>query len=203
MASSLEGNKIFAAILTAGIVASAAHVLSGIIYQPHELEQNAYPIEVADAGDAATAEAVEETPIAVLLASADPEAGKAVAKKCAACHDFEKGGPNKVGPNLWGVVGREIASHEGFSYSSAMTEHGGTWDYEALNAFLDSPKGYMPGTKMSFAGLGKEKDRGNLIAWLRELSDDPVALPEPEAQPASDGEQAPDGEPAAEPQQQG
>ncbi|MDX6748828.1 cytochrome c family protein [Geminicoccaceae bacterium 1502E] len=179
MASSLEGNKIIAAILTAGIIASASGVFSRIIYKPDALEENAYKIEVAVAEDAAGGEdAVEATPIATLLASANPDNGATVAKKCAACHTFEKGGADKVGPHLWDVVGRDIGGADGYAYSSAMAGHGGTWDYEALNHFLEKPKDYVPGTKMSFAGLRKETDRADLIAYMRTLSDSPQPLPE-------------------------
>jgi cytochrome c len=186
MASSLEGNKIFAAILTAGIIASGSGVLSRMIYGPHHLEEPAFRIEIPDAagGGEAGAAAAEEKPLPVLLAAADPAAGANVAKKCAACHSFEKGGPNKVGPDLWGIVGRDVGKHEGFSYSPAMAEHGGQWTFEDLNAFLKAPKTAVPGTKMAFAGLPKETERADVLAYLRTLSDNPVPLPEAPASEA-------------------
>jgi cytochrome c len=101
-----------------------------------------------------------------------------VAKKCAACHDFEQGGPNKIGPALWGVLGRDIASHEGFAYSDALASKEGAWDYESLNAFVTNPKEWAPGTKMAFAGLSKAEDRANVVLYLRSLSDSPLPLPE-------------------------
>jgi cytochrome c len=181
MAGSLEGTKFMAAILTAGIIASGAGNFARIIYQPHELEEPVYKIALPEGEGAGGAEpaAEPEKPIAALLASADAGAGEAVAKKCGACHSFDKGGANKVGPNLWGVVNRPVGKHEGFAYSNPMASHGGNWDYEALNHFLTSPKGYMPGTKMSFAGLPKDVDRANVILYLHSLADSPEPLPPP------------------------
>jgi cytochrome c len=184
MAGSLEGNKIAGAILTAGIIGVGSAVLSGIIYHPHELEEPVYvvaPAEgeaTAEAGGDAAAEG-EEQPIGPLLAAASVEEGEKAAKKCAACHSFEQGGANKVGPGLWGVVNRPIASHEGFSYSEALSgKSGEVWDYEHLNAFLTNPKSYAPGTKMSFAGIKKPEERAAVIAYLRSLADQPAPLPE-------------------------
>jgi cytochrome c len=163
-----------------------------ILYHPKEIDKPAYPLiegeemaaaeEATETGTAAPA-AEEAAPadngegIATLLASADQEAGAKVSKKCGACHSFDKGGPNKVGPNLWDIVGRAVASHEGYSYSGALSDMGGEWSYESLNAFLTKPKDFVTGTKMSFAGLKSAEDRANLIAFLRSLSDDPKPLP--------------------------
>src|SRR5690606_6894174 len=135
-------------------------------------------------GDTAAA----ATPIAVLLASADAEKGANAFKKCVACHTGDKGGANKVGPNLFDLVNRPIATHEGFSYSAAMKDfsQGGSvhWDFEHLNHFLEGPKKYVPGTSMGFAGVKKEAERADLIAYLRTLSDSPAELPPAEAAPA-------------------
>ena len=128
-------------------------------------------------------------PIAPLLADADVAAGEAVFKKCQACHTDDKGGANKVGPNLWGVVNRPVASHEGFKYSSAMqafAEGGTVWDYEHLNAFTHKPKDLVPGTAMGFAGLKKVEDRANLVAYLRTMADTPEPLPSADAAPAAE-----------------
>lgn len=116
-------------------------------------------------------------PILALLASANIEAGAKVAKKCASCHDFTKDGKNKIGPKLWNTVNAKRGSHEGFKYSDALMAKEGSWTYSSLNAFLAKPKDYIPGTKMSFAGLKKTSDRANLIAYMRSTADTPAPLP--------------------------
>jgi cytochrome c len=127
MASSLEVNKTLAALLTAGIIASGSGVVSRMVFHQSVLEEAAYPIEVPEVSEGGGEEAAAPTvSLAALLANGSVEEGQTVAKKCQACHSFEQGGPNKIGPDLWGVLGREIASHEGFSYSSALSEKGGT-----------------------------------------------------------------------------
>ncbi|MFZ1680960.1 MAG: cytochrome c family protein, partial [Rhizobiaceae bacterium] len=108
------------------------------------------------------------------------DAGATVFKKCASCHTVDNGGANKVGPNLWNIVNRPVASHEGFAYSAPMkafAEGGKTWDYESLSQFTLAPKGLVKGTAMGFAGLKKIDERANLIAYLRSLSDAPAPLP--------------------------
>lgn len=181
MASSLEFNKALAAVLTAGIIASGVGVASRMIYHPVVPAERAYPIDMAAveaAGEGAAQEQEETVELSALLATASAESGVAVTKKCAACHTFEQGEANKIGPNLWGVLGRDIASVPDFSYSSALSEKEGVWDYDGLNEFLTSPKGWAPGTKMAFAGLGKAQDRADLLLYLRSLSDNPPPLPE-------------------------
>ena len=193
MASSLEVNKTLAAILTAGIVASGAGVISRIIYSPHAPEENAYPIEVAGTGGEGTeagAEAAPPVSLAALLAGGSAEHGQSVAKACGACHNFGEGEPNKIGPHLWGVIGRDIASVSDFSYSDALSQKEGAWDYEKLSHFLAHPKGWALGTKMAFAGLKKEQDLADVILYLRSISPDAPPLPEPEAEPAVAGEAA-------------
>ena len=116
-------------------------------------------------------------PILAKLASADLEAGEKLSKKCSACHIFDAGGKNKVGPALWNIVNRPMGAADDYAYSDALAGFGGNWDYQSLNAFLVKPKAYISGTKMNFGGLKKSKDRANLIAWMRAKADSPAALP--------------------------
>lgn len=179
--SGLELNKMIAAILTAGVIAMASGFVSHLLFQTKEAPQHAYPVTVEAAAPATTQEAVTAVlePIGPLLASADIEAGAKAARKCGACHTVNEGGANKIGPNLWDIVNRSMASTSGFKYSAAFQGMaGGSWTYEKLNAFLSKPKEMVPGTKMQFAGLRKTKDRANLVAYLRSLSGDPAPLPE-------------------------
>ena len=194
----MELNKTFAAILLAGIIAMASGFIAELVISPNIPEVNAYLVE---GGTGEPLPAVEEPtgppPILGLLASADVGAGEALSRACVACHSFEQGAPNKVGPNNWNVVGNLMAHVDGFRYSDAMQarhDEGVVWDYEALNQFLYRPRDYMPGTTMSYAGLRNEEDRANMIAWLRTLSDSPAPLPTPDeiaaAEAAFHGEEA-------------
>jgi cytochrome c len=176
----MDMNKVFAAILSAGVLAMVSIIVSGMLVQPDELKTPAYPIEgvvetAAAPADDAKAEAVP--PVDPLLASADVDKGAQIAKQCQACHNFAKGGPNLVGPNLWGVLGGPHAHMANYAYSDAMKAQKGDWTYEAVNAFIAHPQKTMPGTKMGFAGLKKPEDRADVIAWLRQQSDNPLPLP--------------------------
>ncbi|WP_425406759.1 c-type cytochrome [Hwanghaeella sp.] len=172
-------NKVAAAVLTAGLIAMTAGFISTFVYHPTTPEENAFVIEVQDDGPApGPAEDTGPEPIEALLASADLGKGEKLLKKCTACHKFEQGGANGVGPALYGVVGRPKAGADGFSkYSDAMKAAGGEWTFEDLNHFLYKPKDFIAGTGMAFRGLSKTEDRANLIAYLRTLSDNPVPLP--------------------------
>ncbi|HXY89459.1 MAG TPA: cytochrome c family protein [Xanthobacteraceae bacterium] len=173
-----EINKVLGAVLGTLLITLALNLVAGAMFSPHKPEKPGYDIALTEqpaGGGAATAP--QEEPIEQLLAKASPERGASVAKKCLACHDFAKGGPNKVGPNLYGVVNRDRASHEGFPYSAAMKGKGGKWTIQDLNTYLTSPRAMVPGTTMSFAGISKGADRADLIAYLNTLSDNPTPLP--------------------------
>lgn len=178
--SSFEFNKLFAAVLIAGIVAMLSGFIAKQAVHPEALIRDAVAIEGASAEgghDGAKAEDKGPEPVLALLETADVERGAKLTKACAACHSFEKGGPAKQGPNLWGVINRDKAGNGGFDYSDGMKEKGGKWDYASLNLFLTKPKNYVAGTKMNFIGLKKVADRAAVIAWLRTLADTPPALP--------------------------
>ncbi len=179
------------ALLGTVFVLMSVSIASEGIFHSGAPEKEGFAIVAEEAGGEAAGgdEAAKAVPIATLLASADAGAGETVFKKCASCHTGEKGGPNKVGPNLWDVVNRPIASHEGFSYSAGMTtfseDHKVVWDFDHLNFFLEAPKKHVPGTAMGFAGLKKDDERANLIDYLRTLSDNPAALPTPSSEGAA------------------
>lgn len=181
--SSADFNKLVGAILVSVLAAIAIGIFINGTLHPHmpSGDEMAYKIDTgASETSATTAAPAAPTldPVAPLLAAADPGAGKKLAgKRCASCHSFDKGGANKVGPNLYGVAGADLGAKQGFSYSKALTEKGGAWDYAALNAFLAKPKDFIRGTKMSFLGFKSVKDRASVIAYLRALSDNPPPLP--------------------------
>lgn len=188
---SFELNKVMGAVLGVLLLAMGLNISSGILFTPKKPAVTGYDLpspepEAAAPGD----QAAQAVPLPILLASADAGKGEATAKKCVACHNFEKGGPNKIGPNLFGVVERTKGSHEGFAYSSAMKGKGGNWSFADLDGFIANPKGWLPGTIMAFAGIGNPKERSDVLAYLRKLADSPVALPDAPAadataQPAS------------------
>jgi cytochrome c len=175
--NSFEFNKIFAAFLCAGIVAMLGGFVSHKLVHPHKLYKNAVEIDGAAIASSGPAKPKMPDPVLHLIATADVAKGQKLSKACAACHSFDKGGPNKVGPNLWKTVGAPKAGHADFAYSNALKESGGAWGYESLNKFLWKPKAYAPGTKMNYIGIKKPEDRAAMIAWLRTLHDAPLPLP--------------------------
>ncbi|UPA55543.1 cytochrome c family protein [Wolbachia pipientis] len=174
----MEFNKIAASILLSGLIIMIVSNVVDMLYSPEE-----YKIEhqtIVTAGNNESQQKIEQVAldIGALMQNASFEKGKSAAKKCIACHSFEKGGMNKVGPNLWNVVGNKKA-HLGnsFNYSKAVLERGGKWGYEELFAFLKNPKAYIKGTRMAFAGISNPQEIADLVSYLRSMSDSPVALP--------------------------
>lgn len=181
--SSFEWNKIIGAILVTLLVIKTVDIVGNGIIHPQPLEKNVYVIAgAAEAapttpGAAAGAAIKQIEPIGPVLASANADTGKKAAQKCATCHTFDQGGAAKIGPNLYNVIGGPLGHVPSFAYSDALKKKGGQWDYEALNQFIANPKGFIPGTKMAFAGVPRAAERADIIAFLRTLSDKPAPLP--------------------------
>ncbi len=179
---SFEWNKVFGAVLGTALFVVALHIGVDMLMKPHKAEKPGMDVVVAETPDTNGGQPVVEAKPdwGTVLPAADLAAGEKVTQRCLQCHDFAKGGPNKIGPNLYGIIGANHAHIAGFAYSQAMAAlKDKPWDYDAFDAFMKNPKAAIPGTKMAFAGLSKQSERVNLIAYLRTLSDAPAAIPAP------------------------
>jgi len=177
---SFELNKVLGAVLGTCLALLSLNIAAGAIFASHNPAKPGFEIaaQESDSRGKPGEPAAAEEPLPVRFASADVGRGENAAKKCAACHTFGKGEPNRVGPNLWGVVGRQKASAEGgFNYSAAMKAQKGNWTAEDLDRYLENPKAMVPGTNMTFAGIPRGKERADVITYLNSKSDKPIELP--------------------------
>jgi cytochrome c len=178
---SFELNKIIGAVLMTALIVIGINKLSDAIFHVEKPEKSAYKVEgveLALSSDVTTeVKEVVQLDIKEILAMGNLAHGEKVFKKCSACHIVAKGGKNKIGPALYGIVGKASAVSEGYSYSKAMKAYGKSWSFEELNAYLLKPQSYIKGTKMAFAGLRKDKDRASVILYLNSLSDSPLPKP--------------------------
>ena len=200
MSGDLKWNKIFGAGLATAFVIVGLQQVTGAVYHTKKPEKMGYFVDAPEESAGAEAAAL---PIdwGTVLPTADVAAGEAAFARCKACHTVNTGGPNGIGPNLWAVLGGPVMHAAGFAYSDAMAKHKAeapTWGYDEIDHFLTAPGRYIPGTKMSFAGIRDEKTRINLIAWLRTQGSGGFAIPAPDparqpgaAAPAADAAAAP------------
>ncbi|MGL5114758.1 MAG: c-type cytochrome [Beijerinckiaceae bacterium] len=175
-----DGNKFAMAILGGLTFVMLVSFAGELLFAEKKTDKQGYALPMASAVAATAPAAAAVEPIAVRLASADKAKGENTFKQCSACHTPDKGGANKVGPNLWGVVERAKGAVAGFGYSAALKTVAGKgekWSFDALDKFLESPKGYLAGTSMSYGGIPNPKTRADLIAYLNTISDAPVAVP--------------------------
>jgi cytochrome c len=172
-----NSNKLALALLGTLLATMALGVFSSAIFSPYKAVKAGYALPAAEVAAAPAPAAAPDDPLPGLLAKADPAKGANDTKPCQACHSFDKGGPAKVGPPLYGVVGRPVASIPGFAYSDVLKGVGGDWTYDKIFAFIKSPKTAEPGTKMTFPGESDEHKRADILAYLQTLSDSPVPFP--------------------------
>lgn len=179
-AGKIVERKVVGALLIAILVMAGFSQLANHLYHHTELEESAFRVLTETAGEGEAAEVVEEEVIdfGPLLAAASPDAGQTLfSRRCTSCHTIESGGANKVGPNLWNRVGGAKAGADGYAYSGTLSDMGGEWSFDDLNAFLTNPKAFVAGTKMNFAGLRKPEDRAAIVAYMRLQADSPIPLP--------------------------
>tara|TARA_B100000029_G_scaffold11933_1_gene12661 strand:- start:486 stop:1007 length:522 start_codon:yes stop_codon:yes gene_type:complete len=170
--------KIIVSIALAVILIVGINKIADTIYEVEKPEKSAYQITVASQTEESEDSASSDKPgdIMALLASANISEGEKVFKRCASCHSVSKGGKNKIGPALWGVIGRQAGALTDYKYSKSLIAYGKKWSFEEMNGFLTKPKEWIPGTKMAFAGLKNEKDRASLILYMNSQSDQPLPI---------------------------
>jgi len=177
---SFELNKIIAAILMVALLVIGLGKITDRVFHVNKPEKPGYKVEVENqsiSSSSETTEVIEKIDIAALMAQGDIVSGEKIFKKCAACHSINKGGKNKIGPALYNIVGRAVGEVDDYKYSKALASYGKEWTFEELNGFLLKPASYIKGTKMSYAGLRKEKDRASVIKYLNKNGDNPKLLP--------------------------
>ena len=177
---SFEVNKIIAAVLLIALIVIGIGKISDMAFHVEKPKKSAYKVEIQESVSTTSSnleKVIEKVDISALLALGDIKHGEKVFKKCAACHLVNKGGANKIGPALYGILGRKVASKEDYKYSKAMAAYDKNWSFEEMNGYLKKPQSYIKGTKMAFAGLRKEKDRASVILYLNQNSDNPLPLP--------------------------
>ena len=174
---SFEINKIVAAVLVVFLVVFGIGKISDIVFHVEKPNTSAYKVEVSTASSTQDSNTDQLVDITALLAMGNLNDAKKVWKKCSACHSIKKGGKNKIGPALYNVLGRNVATLDDYKYSKALAAYGKSWTFEEMNGFLTKPQAYIKGTKMAFAGLKKEKDRASIILFMNQNSDNPLSLP--------------------------
>jgi len=174
---SFEINKLIAAVLVTVLLIFGVNKISDIIFDIEKPSVEGYKVEIKTNNSSSQTKEEDQIDISTLLALGDPDTGKKVYKKCAACHSINQDGANKIGPKLYNVVGRTVGSISDYKYSKALTSYGKEWTFEELNAFLIKPAAWIKGNKMGFAGLKKDEDRASVILYLNQNSDSPKTLP--------------------------
>ena len=174
---SFEINKIIAVVLVVFLIVFGIGKISDLAFHVEKPKTAAYKVEVSNSANKQDSKTNELVDISALLAMGSIEHGQKVFNKCSACHSVKKGGKNKIGPALYGVLGRNFAALDGYKYSKALVTYGKSWTFEEMNAFLKKPQSYIKGTKMAFAGLRAEKDRASIILFMNQNSDNPLPLP--------------------------
>ena len=178
--NSFELNKIIAAVLMVALLVIGLGKIADSVFHVKKPKNPGYQVEAENqliSSTSQTTELVEKIDIAAIMSLGDSETGAVIFKKCAACHSINKGGNNKIGPALYNVVGRTVGGVDNYKYSKVLASYGKEWTFEELNGFLQKPSSYLKGTKMSYAGLRKEKDRASVIKYLNQNSDSPKQLP--------------------------